>query len=316
MAFITDLRFYSALLAKIRGRPLCLSHSQDVDGIVSAVLYLIKRPDAVVILARPHEVIKGWFSWFTWDFVADLPCPKKAKIRVDHHKSNPPCADVEYYDPNAPCAAILALKALGLEGNQLAESLVEMAVEADTANIVSARTWDLNDAIKAASYRERVRLVRELAMKGIRTLDEEWVRKLIEKNRRIREITLKVCDVLKITDEMIILVAKGVRLSYRGLCIELEKRGARFTCVLVPLRFGKYRLYLGASKEANYDASEIAKSLGGGGHKFAAGAVANSLEEAIKTIATYLNKDLLSIAIIDKDLTVRYETLNIQNHIR
>ena len=316
MAFIFDLRFYSALLAKVRRRPLCLSHSQDVDGIVSAVLYLIKKPNAVVVLARPHEVTKGWFSWFTWDFVADLPCPRRAKIRVDHHKSNPPCADTEYYDPNAPCAAILALKALGLKGNRLAEKLVKMAIEADTANIVSTETWDLNDAIKAASYRERVRLIRELAIKGIEVLNEEWIRKLIEKNRRIREITLKICDMLKITDEMVILITKGVRLSYRGLCIELEKRGAKFTCVLVPLRLGRYRLYLGASKESNYDASKIAKALGGGGHKFAAGAIANNLEEAIKTIATYLNKDVLTVVVIGKDLSVRYETLNVQNHTR
>ncbi|RLF17556.1 MAG: Fis family transcriptional regulator [Thermoprotei archaeon] len=306
MAFLIDRRFYDALLAKIRRRPLCLSHLRDVDGIVSAALFVIKNPNSVVILANPHEVVKGWFSLFTWDFVADLPCPKKAIVRVDHHKSNPPGAVKEYYDPEAPCAALLVMKALGLEDDEKVKKLVEMAIEADTANITSDETWDLNDAIKAASYREKIRLVKGLAEKGIEVLKEEWVKKLIMKNRKKREITLKVCDLIRIEEETLVLIDKGVELSYRGLCIELERRGAKFTCVMVPLRRGKYRLYLGASKDSEYDVAELARSLGGGGHRFAAGAIARNLDEALLVIANYLRKDELNIAKITRSLTVEY----------
>jgi len=113
-------RLLQALKAKILGKKLALSHEEDADGIVSAALFLRKYPEAILVLGRPQEIKRdklNWINLFTWDFVADLPCPKKAKIRVDHHKTNTPCAEIEYYDPEAPCAAILALKALKLEND-------------------------------------------------------------------------------------------------------------------------------------------------------------------------------------------------------
>jgi len=74
-----------ALLAKLRGRPIALCDVGDVDGLASAALFKKRHPEGVVILVGPSDVKKWWVRAFTWDFVADLPCPGKAKVRADHH---------------------------------------------------------------------------------------------------------------------------------------------------------------------------------------------------------------------------------------
>ena len=297
-------RLLQALKAKILGKKLALSHEEDADGIVSAALFLRKYPEAILVLGRPQEIRRdklNWINLFTWDFVADLPCPKKAKIRVDHHKTNTPCAEIEYYDPEAPCAAILALKALKLENDPEMVRLVELAIQTDTANIKEDDAWDLNDAVKGADYKGRLWLAQALAREGLSALKNDRVKKWIEKNRRRREKTEKIAALINVKEITLIEFEKDIDISYRGLCAILEKRGAKFMTVIVP-KDGIYRPYIGASKDSTFDASIVATRLGGGGHKVAAGARVERKEKIYEELKRYLRKERLEITVIKENL--------------
>ncbi|MCD6458832.1 MAG: Fis family transcriptional regulator [Thermoproteales archaeon] len=297
-------RLLQALKAKILGKKLALSHEEDADGIVSAALFLRKYPEAILVLGRPQEIRRdklNWINLFTWDFVADLPCPKKAKIRVDHHKTNTPCAEIEYYDPEAPCAAILALKALKLENDPEMVRLVKLAIQTDTANIKEDDAWDLNDAVKGAGYKGRLWLAQALAREGLSALKNDRVKKWIEKNRRRREKTEKIAALINVKEITLIEFEKDIDISYRGLCAILEKRGAKFMTVIVP-KDGVYRPYIGASKDSTFDASIVATRLGGGGHKVAAGARVERKEKIYEELKRYLRRERLEITVIKENL--------------
>jgi len=287
-------RALTIFVARIFSKKLGLSHGGDADGIISAALFLRANPDAYIVFAEPWEVNKGIIKLIKWDFVADLPSPKKAKVRVDHHQTNEPGADLEYHDPQAPSAASLAIKALKLESDSEAVKLVELANQCDTANISSSEAWDLNDAVKGASYGDKVKLAKLLAVKGVKTLQEPFLKPLIEKNRRRRIATYALVEKLPISEVMVMDVDNGERFSIRGLMIELEKRGAKLTCALTP-RVRGYKLHVGARVDSEFDSAELASKLGGGGHKWAAGAIVDSKERAYKAIKEYLCVDKLRV---------------------
>lgn len=297
-------RFIRALIAKITRRPLALSHEEDADGIIAAALYVRRYPNAVVILARPQEIRRdnklNWFNWFTWDYVADLPCPLKALLRVDHHKTNAPCAIKEFYDPEAPSAAILAIKALGLESDEEALKLVKLSVETDTANISSEEAWLINDAVKGADYNAKVRLVYLLARYGLKALNLKEVKEWARRNKERRERGLKLLENLPLFPFMVLKFKVDLDYSYRGLCIELERRGAEVTCLIVP-KSGRYRVYLGSRRNSRYDVSSIAVKLGGGGHKYAAGALIRDLSALYDELKSLTGCRKLKVLIIGED---------------
>ncbi|AAL64620.1 hypothetical protein [Pyrobaculum aerophilum] len=262
-----------ALLAKLRGRPIALCDVGDVDGLASAALFKKRHPEGVVILVGPSDVKKWWVRAFTWDFVADLPCPGKAKVRADHHVTNKPCAEAEYYDPNAPAAAVLAAKALGLENDAVAKELVEAAVQTDTANITDQRVRLLDLAVRYAGRGEKYAIVDLLAVRGLAALEEGPLKKLAERGIERHNFLLKIAELLPLEESLFIYSPVRLGISYRMLTIELEKRGVQFVNILVRRGYRTYRLYCGAHKEGRYNCAEIASKMGGGGHKFAAGAV-------------------------------------------
>lgn len=283
--YVSLYRAYQIARALIEKRPLALSDAGDVDGVVSATLFKISKPSAEIVLAHPTDVARSpILRRVYWDFVADLPCPGKAKLRADHHVTNTPCADEEYYDPSAPASALLAYKALSLEGNATATRLVELAVETDTANIKSREALLLDSAVKGAGYRGKLYLVRLLAEKGLDALNDEKVKEWIARHEEVRLRTESLAEKIPVEEVTVVAFRKRLKLSYRYLTILLERRGAKFTLVLVPRGLFKYRVYAGAQPESSYDASTVAFRLGGGGHKFAAGALfrATSLRQALE----------------------------------
>ncbi|RLE79055.1 MAG: Fis family transcriptional regulator [Thermoprotei archaeon] len=276
------MRLPSALYAKISRKLLVLSHEEDVDGIVSAAIALKKNPSAVLVLAKPREIehptfSSKWISWVTWDIVADLPCPPRTIMYVDHHRSNIPKARIVYHDPEAPAAAVLMAKAMKLEDDKEVKKLIDIAVQADTARIVSQEAWDLNDAVKGADYRGRVFLARKLAEVGLKVLELDNVKEWISKSRRIRENTKKLADSIEVEPVMIVRLLSKLDIYGRALAIELEKRGAEFTCIIVPEKNNLLKLHFGS--RGKYDCSIIAKRVGGGGHLRAAGATIRVKEE-------------------------------------
>ncbi len=297
-------RVFAILYARLFGRPLALCDIGDVDGIVSAALFLRRYPNGVVVFAAPNEVLRSWLIRSTrWTFVADLPCPGRAYVRADHHKTNTPCAEVEFYDPEAPCAALMAMKALGLENDDVARALVKIAIETDTANIVSEEAEKLDLAVRFARYHEKLYIARKLAHEGLLALNDMKIREIIERGLKAKDLMLQIANMIPIREILVIYSPKRLDISYRQLTIELQKRGAKMINILVRLGFNKYRYYCGADRDSPYDCTAIATKLGGGGHKYAAGALVKSaifkpkegITRFLNAIKEYLRVDKLEV---------------------
>jgi len=301
-------RLLGVIIAKIRGRPIALTHIKDVDGIVCGALYLKKHPDAFLVLAEPSEM-RGpfnWFKLFKWNFVADLPCPGKAVMRADHHKTNKPCAEKEAYNPDAPSAGILALKLLGLENDEEAVKLAELSVDADTATFKLEETWKLNFAIKGANYKGKLYIARMLALKGLKALEDEKILKWMQVGLAKHQKIMEIADRIEVTPITIVVFRKDLGLHYRGLCVALGKKGAKeFQAVIVPKGIVKKRVYLGSTDASSIDTSKLAVKLGGGGHKNASGALTRkNLTQILDEIKALLNIDKVTVHVVNEDLTV------------
>ncbi len=307
---LRDLKDLLRILgAKICRRPIALCDIGDVDGIVSASLFLMKYPNGVVILRAPAQVQKSrWLRRFSWDFVADLPCPpgSKVRMRADHHKTNTPCADIECYDPDAPCAALLAAKLLGLENNEKVHKLVSIAIETDTANIVSKEAKLLDLAVRYSNYSTKLKIAKYLAWRELEELFKDYdISEAIRIGLEAEAIMDSIVRTLPSREIMTIFFpkSKDFKISYRQLSIKIQKeKNTKFVNILVRRGFRTYRLYCGADKNSEYDCTHIAKILGGGGHKFAAGAqYRSSIFKPLEGFKRFINilKEYLRVSKID-----------------
>ena len=284
-------RLLRALEARLAGAKLGLSHGSDADGVVCAALFLRRHPGGVVLFADPWEIRptwRCWLNWLAWDYVADLPCPFRARLHVDHHRTGRPCAKQEFFNPEAPSAASLAIEALGLQGDEAAIKLVELANECDTASIRSKEAWDLNDAVKGSSLEDRLILARLLAAEGVDALTHPAVRSWIEVNRARRRRALDLADRVEVKDYVFVkLAVDDERFPVRTFMLTLEERGAKLTCVITPRR-GRFKIHLGSRHDSGIDCAELAMKVGGGGHRYAAGATVDDLGHALKRISEAL----------------------------
>ncbi|MCU7787364.1 Fis family transcriptional regulator [Pyrobaculum sp. 3827-6] len=293
------MKVLRALLAKAARRPLALCDVGDVDGLASAALFKRRYPEGVVVLMAPSEVKKWWVKALTWDFVADLPCPGRAKVRADHHLTNKPCAEVEYYDPGAPAAALLAARALGLDGDAVARELVEAAVQTDTANVTDRRVRLLDLAVRYSGEAEKYAVVDILAKRGLAAVEEEPLKSMAERGLERDGLMRRLAEALPGEEKLFIYSPRRLGISYRALTIELEKKGARFVNILVKRGWRTYRLYCGAHRDSGYNCAELAARLGGGGHKYAAGAVIKApiydLTRPIYTLAELVKPEVVYV---------------------
>jgi hypothetical protein len=300
-------RLLSVAKAYLSRRPLALCDVSDLDGIVCAALFKMAYREGVVVLAAPPDVRRSpLLRRVRWFFVADLPCPGKALVRADHHASNSPCAEREFYEPSAPAAAVLAARALGLEGDERARKLVKLAVETDTAKIESREALALNDAVKGSGYGGKLRLVNLLASKPLEeVLNDPFVLEAARRYEEVRRATEELAARLPAEEVFVAVFKKRLKLSFRYLCILMERKGSKMTAVLAPQGLLGLRVYLGSSSP-EYDVSKIAERLGGGGHPYAAGASLACLnrrkcaERVLAEIAEHLGKERLKVLIVDE----------------
>ena len=298
------IRLFQIVYAKITGKKIGLCDIADVDGVVSATLFKRKYPNSVIVLAAPPNVNRGrLLRLFTWDYVADLPCPGKAKLRADHHKTNIPCAEREFYDPNAPCAALLAAKALDLMNDEVASKLVKFAIESDTARIESKETELLDSAVKGSGYFGKQYLISNLSRTGIDALKDKRIVNYIRRGEEKKEKTIDFLSKIKANRITIVIFKRNFHVFYRLLSIILERKGAEFTLLIVPRGLRTLRIYVGAKPGSKYDSSILARKFGGGGHQFAAGASIKSFRKG-KVISKIIKetKKFLGVNKIDAQL--------------
>lgn len=306
-----DLRnLITIIRAKLTGRPIALCDIGDADGLISAALFLMRHPNGLVVFAPPSKVQRGrLYRLVTWDFVADLPCPGKAIIRADHHETNKPCARFEYYDPKAPCSALMAMRALNLSENPTAESLVKVAIETDTAKIVSEEARVIDMVARFSGLSEKAKVAKLLAEAGLNALKLPYVNEIASRGLRAWELMVKVADSLSISRVVNVYFRDRLGISYRQLTIELQRRGAAMVNVLVKLGYRSYRYYCGADVSSGLNCLPVATALGGGGHPYAAGAQYKApltkpdsgLDTFIKALKSSLNLSTVTLLVVTGD---------------
>ncbi len=120
------------------------------------------------------------------------------------------------------------MKALDLENDPIANSLVKVAIETDTANITSEEAEKLDLAVRFASYPEKIFIVRNLAVNGLQALGNYRIGRLIERGYRAKKLMLEIADKIPIRDIINIYSPPiDLGISYRQLTIELQHRGCQ-----------------------------------------------------------------------------------------
>lgn len=270
-------------------------HSDDCDGICSAALILLKFPNAKIKFLNPRSIFKVDEEF---DLVVDLPKPKKCKVNIDHHKSNlerlkneGSLAPQDIIDPEAPAAALLLMKYLNLEKNEKAREIVEIAVAADTARHTE-ETLILDKIIKASENNEEdlLRIAKILAEKGKDFLSDEWLKerqKSIETELQKIKVSLENFVASLGINSGFVIIDEVDAIPYhsaKDIAHILLDRGCDAVAVLYRdiTEPSKIRISIRVRRDSDaLDAEKVAKKLGGGGHKKAAGATTTKIEKAV-----------------------------------
>ncbi len=276
-------------------------HREDLDGISCAALAIRKAilegsEEPEILFMSIHEILNYDEPI---DLSADLPKGPTVKANVDHHESNLErlkregrLTERDLIDPDAPSAAMLLKSYLGLDGDPIAEEIVEMANITDSGR----QTEETIPASKIISlYRKNpevlLKLARALARYGKRYLEDEEIKRLweeIEKDRRDRYEYLekRLEELSKRAKRFILDVADVPNYARFDIPRILFSKGAELIA-LIYTSDGGYRLSLRSRGEA---VRHIAEKLGGGGHMLSAGAFLGedlySVYKAIGLIAT------------------------------
>ncbi len=276
-------------------------HNDDIDGIASAALILIKYPNADIDFLSVTEAMETEESY---DIVADLPKSKNAKVNIDHHESNLErlkregrLNPTDLIDPSSPSAARLVARYLGLENNPIAKEIVEMADYADTGHL-DDELYKLDKVIKY--YLRDKKILREVATilskKGKNFSEDQvfqalWnnVKTKIDKSKEkidkgleeLREKKAKLAVVL-IGDDVPYFLVKDIAHKF------IDIGGYAIAVFYRDPNTGKPRVSIRVSNRFNFYANKLAEELGGGGHEKAAGAILDNKELSVfKTLERF-----------------------------
>lgn len=270
-------------------------HNEDIDGIACAALFLRKYPDAII---RFLSVYEAETSEESYDIIADLPKSKNAIINIDHHETNlrrlikeKRLTEKDLVDPEAPSAASLVAKFLGLEEDPIAKEIVKIANRADTG-LFDEKIIILDKIIKLNVKREDVlrKIAQVLAEKGGAFLKDSWLLKMAKEatemvkkyNRRIEKIVNGLISkgikyAIFDAREVPFFIAKDFaqKFARAGGCLGASiYRDPGTQKIRVSFRVGA----------CNIRANKLAEKLGGGGHEKAAGAIIDDVSALIRIL--------------------------------
>lgn len=278
-------------------------HGDDCDGICSAALILIKYPNAKIRFLNPrniHEVNENF------DLVVDLPKPKNCRINIDHHEGNlqrlkkeGKLTSHDIIDPKAPSASSLLIKYLDLTNNEKAQQLVKIANAADTANHTE-ETLILDKIIKDSIGDERtlLKIAKILAKRGEKFLEDPWLKEKYKKMKEeldsIKAALTNFIESMQVISEFMIIdeIDSIPYHSVKDIAYMLLNRGCRAVVLLYRDKEtpSKIRVSIRVSRnEQIFDANKLAQRFNGGGHRRAAGATVDRVEDAIYTLLTVLS---------------------------
>ncbi len=277
------------------------SHSEDIDGIVSAALLLKVFPDAEVKFLTAYQAHR---TDENFDVVADLFKPRNAKMVIDHHETNLQklieegrLTEDDLIDPKAPSAAYLVAKKFNLD-DEISRELVEMANKADSGELEGSLL--LLDKLIKENVRNQgylYKLAKTLSIIGCNFEQDEWLSKEL---RRIEKVVKKAYE--KINEIISLLHEKGIKFVIfdarevpfyvaKDFASRLVRTGGNVGISIYYDHLNNLRCSIRISKEFDgIKANEIASKLGGGGHEKAAGCVIRNLGNALLKMLEELSK--------------------------
>ena len=275
-------------------------HSEDIDGISCAALFLLKYPNAEIKFLSVYEAEN---TDEEFDFAADLPKTKNSKINIDHHETNyvklikdGRISEKDLIDPAAPSAALLVMKYLNLESNKIAQEIVDIANKADTGKF-DAKTRLLDKVIKLnIDNNEALRKIAEaLAKFGKNYEKDPW---LATQLRAAKEIMQRYESVINRTLRQ--LLSKKVKYAIfdatsipffmaKDLAQLFARKGGYLgVSVYIDPVTKSLRCSIRVSDSCNIKANKITEKLGGGGHEKASGALIKNISELIEQIIEHV----------------------------
>ncbi|MGQ4891375.1 MAG: DHHA1 domain-containing protein [Candidatus Njordarchaeia archaeon] len=305
------------------------THASDIDGLVSAALFLIKYPDAEIEFLKIGDLKDA--AQREYDYVLDLPKLPNAKINIDHHASNynrlrksGNLTDRDIVDPKAPSAATLVIRYLGLLDNKVARELLAMAEKADTGNH-DKNTIKLDLIIKCANgdQEKLIKIAKKLSQVGSKILKDPWIKKewkRIEKHykrgEKIAKDVAKKFSKMGIKNAIIDLKSGFPRIAFGSIAHQFMKHGGEVIVVINRMeeednlcpspnkkeRERQAKFSFRVSNNTDFDSRMIAEKLNGGGHVKASGGrvpIEEYPSALLKIIKEFSKRGIVGYYLID-----------------
>ena len=288
-----------------KGKISVVSHGEDLDGIFSASLVLLVQPEGCsVSFSAPYEIK---YSQKFYDLVLDLPPPLGgASILIDHHESNLSLASrarISVVKPEYPSTARLLYDLIVEEEPSVRE------YEQTVGLVDKLDTGDMNyeSALFTAAVRKLFKFSRSNLL-GIskdlllrRPVTERDLVDVPSVKREVqgieREYGEQLSELLNVEGGEALLVEIKSLPSYLVPVIQLPARRYMFFGTITTGSDGGLRVSLRSRDDSPISALDIAKVLGGGGHRNAAGALImpSDKDRLLSLIGERLKVELISV---------------------
>ncbi len=292
-----------------------LTHGEDLDGLVSAGIFL-KLLEKVVNLkfSAPYWAIEDKKRY---DIVTDLPPPKGGcKLLIDHHPSNVKLgrkrAIKSFVQPNYPSTALLVWELLSEESDldQL-KPLVDLTSEVDSGKYdegsirftVVIRKLFSSPSREAALKKVVDELITEAPATGeellrLKTVFPIWKKIEKEENEFLAWI-YSLPDRIGDSKGLAVIIHVGRGPGYLSPLIHYKLQNiVDLETVLRISDDGRGRLSIRSRKGSRVSALDLATKLGGGGHERAAGATIDPKD--IELLEKILKRSGMRVMVISK----------------
>jgi len=275
-------------------------------------------------LFRERDIIEEIAST-NWFAVVDLEPfhTNTSEYFFDHHISNEGKiinSKKIHFVAGAPSAAYLIEKVFSDSLPEYLKELVKISKITDTASYKippplelqeefldlnwDEKIWYVEDLCKTTfTVNEHDKLLEILSTQGLEGLWKPDLIKRVKNLRQTRRDSIEIAKDIKITD-FIIIVDEPAHYNLAFVAREVQNKGALGVAYIsvypdetkISLRLNKK---LTDEQREKYRVDLLAQSMGGGGHKPAAGAETDNLEVAIEKIKSWGRKKELNLSFVD-----------------
>jgi nanoRNase/pAp phosphatase (c-di-AMP/oligoRNAs hydrolase) len=269
-------------------RALKIITHTDFDGICCSALFIRKYGiDVEIIYATVQQAEILNIKSVEVDYTCDLP-KVGSSINIDHHQTNfenlvssGRLTEDDIVDPFASSATDLVYEYLSFENDSIAHQIRDLGHLADTARLPSEyKPLDVVLNLHTDSPTFLRKISNLLATHGKKILELNWMieeyNKVVSLYQTTKEIIERFLQDHPVLPEIVIIDTREIIPG--KLAKEVFKPFFKNNAIVVALIYKKSKdgpvrvsFRVTKSKQEDYDVSVIAKNLGGGGHRMAAG---------------------------------------------